>query len=263
MNLQYQSQLHTVDELAAQGVARDNAQIVFVGPVQKFSDVFVRTVKNEIPNIETHRVDDLAALYRYRQTCAQRIWLVVLDSHLLRSVVDIIGFVGELRGNLARSEQAVPSIAFACETDACRSLKRDAAIALLRGHRGIEGFSGILPMSRPVDVWLEILRLFLSHGTYFPTELFLDLLEGKQGTASAATAPSLSERVVALGKKLTRREVQVLGLVADGLQNKQIASELSLSEHTVKLHIHNVISKLEVKNRTEAAAHYLGANGWA
>jgi DNA-binding NarL/FixJ family response regulator len=53
---------------------------------------------------------------------------------------------------------------------------------------------------------------------------------------------------------LTARELQILEMVARGLQNRTIAAEFSLSEHTVKVHLHNIIGKLGVRNRSEAAA---------
>lgn len=56
--------------------------------------------------------------------------------------------------------------------------------------------------------------------------------------------------------ELTVRELEVLAMVARGHQNKIIAADLGLSEHTVKIHIHNIIRKLGVHNRTEAAAIY-------
>jgi DNA-binding NarL/FixJ family response regulator len=49
----------------------------------------------------------------------------------------------------------------------------------------------------------------------------------------------------------------VLPLVAQGKQNKVIAEELAMSEHTVKLHVHHIIGKLGVRNRTEVARYYL------
>ena len=52
------------------------------------------------------------------------------------------------------------------------------------------------------------------------------------------------------------RELQILAMVARGLQNKLIAAALGLSEHTVKIHLHNIITKLGVHNRTEAVALY-------
>ena len=54
---------------------------------------------------------------------------------------------------------------------------------------------------------------------------------------------------------LTAREREVISLVSEGLRDKEIASNLSLSVHTVKSHIRNILSKLQVKNRHAAAAY--------
>ena len=51
---------------------------------------------------------------------------------------------------------------------------------------------------------------------------------------------------------LTRRELGVLRLVAHGLGNKEIASELGISSHTVKYHLASLLAKLGVHTRTEA-----------
>ena len=48
----------------------------------------------------------------------------------------------------------------------------------------------------------------------------------------------------------------MLELVSEEYENKTIASRLSLSEHTVKIHIHNIITKFGAQNRTEAAAYW-------
>jgi len=52
---------------------------------------------------------------------------------------------------------------------------------------------------------------------------------------------------------LSAREVQVLELIVRGLANKQIAYALSIAEHTVKNHVKNILSKLGVQDRTQAA----------
>jgi DNA-binding NarL/FixJ family response regulator len=52
---------------------------------------------------------------------------------------------------------------------------------------------------------------------------------------------------------LSARELQVLELIVRGLANKQIAYSLSIAEHTVKNHVKNILSKLGVQDRTQAA----------
>lgn len=52
---------------------------------------------------------------------------------------------------------------------------------------------------------------------------------------------------------LSAREIQVLELIVRGLANKQIAYSLSIAEHTVKNHVKNILSKLGVQDRTQAA----------
>ena len=54
---------------------------------------------------------------------------------------------------------------------------------------------------------------------------------------------------------LTRREMEILQLVAGGLSNKEIAAQLVITEGTVKNHVHNALEKLHLSNRTQAAAY--------
>lgn len=56
------------------------------------------------------------------------------------------------------------------------------------------------------------------------------------------------------GEVLTRREMQVLQLIADGLPNKTIAVQLGISEHTAKFHVSSVLAKLGALSRTEAVS---------
>jgi DNA-binding NarL/FixJ family response regulator len=57
------------------------------------------------------------------------------------------------------------------------------------------------------------------------------------------------------GPQLTRREIEILQLVADGLSNKEIGSRLNITEGTVKNHVHNSLEKLHLENRIQAAAY--------
>jgi DNA-binding NarL/FixJ family response regulator len=59
----------------------------------------------------------------------------------------------------------------------------------------------------------------------------------------------------ASGPQLTHREIQVMQLVSDGLSNKEIGTQLSITEGTVKNHVHNALEKLQLENRIQAAAY--------
>ncbi|TNF11269.1 MAG: response regulator transcription factor, partial [Vibrionaceae bacterium] len=73
---------------------------------------------------------------------------------------------------------------------------------------------------------------------YFPEGLIAD----------AGACNDLAEKIAAL----TPQQYKVLGMLSDGLLNKQIAYELNVSEATIKAHMTAIFRKLGVKNRTQA-----------
>ena len=77
--------------------------------------------------------------------------------------------------------------------------------------------------------------------------------------------PLLNERIaqekeIVEEDKLTRREIEVLKLLAEGLFNKEIAYKLSISEKTVKNHVSNIFKKIGVFDRTQAAVYAIKNN---
>jgi NarL family two-component system response regulator YdfI len=68
--------------------------------------------------------------------------------------------------------------------------------------------------------------------------------------AGSAAPPALDE----LAEALTRREVEVLQMLAAGLSNKGIGARLNISEHTVKFHVASILGKLGAGSRTEAVS---------
>lgn len=112
----------------------------------------------------------------------------------------------------------------------------------------------VLPMDLRLDVWLSIIRLLLCGGEYFPPGLIRQA-KNRNPKAAHSNNGAATPRMVNLAE-LTTRESQILGMVSHGLQNKLIAAECGLSEHTVKIHLHHIIRKLGVHNRTEAAARF-------
>jgi DNA-binding NarL/FixJ family response regulator len=93
---------------------------------------------------------------------------------------------------------------------------------------------------------------------------FLDMLAGVEQGEAAMTRQTTNRLLLGLARRsepaaaavpLTAREAELLGLLASGLSNKAIAKKMSLSENTVKYHLKNILQKLHVHNRTEAAAY--------
>ncbi len=109
-------------------------------------------------------------------------------------------------------------------------------------RRAIElGAAGYVLKSAGRDELLTALQVAAEGGTYLPAELMEPLV----ATMAGRTRPP---------GKLSPREQQVLQLVANGYENKQIATELELSEATVKTYLRGVFDRLEVSSRAEAVA---------
>jgi two-component system, NarL family, nitrate/nitrite response regulator NarL len=74
--------------------------------------------------------------------------------------------------------------------------------------------------------------------------------------ARQATPPALAMGTNgAGGQELTPRELEILHLIAEGMSNRQIAEELVIEVGTVKNHVHNILQKLDVSSREDAAAY--------
>jgi DNA-binding NarL/FixJ family response regulator len=68
--------------------------------------------------------------------------------------------------------------------------------------------------------------------------------------AVGRSAPAVSDAV-----RMSKREREVIDLIAEGLSNKEIARRLHIATHTVKSHVHNILEKLALHNRLQIAAH--------
>ena len=152
-------------------------------------------------------------------------------------------------------------------------------VRLLEGSNGIEA-------TREIRSQLARARILMLTSFQDDEALFASIMAGAAGyllkrvrsqeliRAIRAVAggqslldPAVTERVLdqvrrgpAVGvdeklARLTRREEQILSLVAAGRTNGQIASEIFLSEKTVKNHVSTILGKLEVARRTEATAY--------
>jgi len=104
------------------------------------------------------------------------------------------------------------------------------------------GASGFIPKSSPLESIQEAVRAVLAGDTWWPPQ------------SEAAAALTAEAKAASAGlASLTPQQFRVLTMVCDGLLNKQIAFELSVSEATVKAHVTAIFRKLNVRTRTQAA----------
>jgi DNA-binding NarL/FixJ family response regulator len=109
------------------------------------------------------------------------------------------------------------------------------------------GVRGFIPTSLEAELAIAALRLIAAGGTFIPTDA-LHAATTKTDTGSDYDRPSLPEEL-----ELTLRELSVIDLMCEGKPNKVIAGRLDLQESTVKVHVRNILRKLNAANRTQAA----------
>jgi DNA-binding NarL/FixJ family response regulator len=115
------------------------------------------------------------------------------------------------------------------------------------------GASGFIPKTLGIDAIRAAIARVLEGGVWTPPDVDL-----KRGSDTETT--ELVQRL----STLTPQQVRVLMMLSEGLLNKQIAYELSVSEATVKAHVSAILQKLGVESRTQAviAAAKMEAGQW-
>jgi DNA-binding NarL/FixJ family response regulator len=103
------------------------------------------------------------------------------------------------------------------------------------------GAAGYIPKTTPIDVMNKAIRSVLAGGTWTPPDIPLGELADKE-----------TSHLVRRLASLTPQQMRVLTMLSEGLLNKQIAYELSVSEATVKAHVSAILMKLGVESRTQA-----------
>jgi len=132
--------------------------------------------------------------------------------------------------------------------------------------RALAGEEGVALVALSEDARLPALlqALPLRGWAVLPSDASADELRAAVGAAAqglVAVPRQLAEQLTGgrtgveqPAEPLTAREMEVLGLLSEGLPNKQIALRLHISEHTVKFHIASIFAKLGAASRTEAVS---------
>jgi DNA-binding NarL/FixJ family response regulator len=114
------------------------------------------------------------------------------------------------------------------------------------------GLRGFIPTSSSAELAVAVLRLIIAGGSYVPRRT-CETQDFESGPSVSMPVPVRTSPDPMASAKLTPRERSVMDLLRQGMPNKLISYRLGMSQSTVKVHVHNIITKLNVRNRTEAA----------
>jgi len=110
------------------------------------------------------------------------------------------------------------------------------------------GASGFILKDTTLDNFLKTIRSIAEGTNIIPNFLANSLFSQIVENALKGGKIKLREAV-----RMTKREREIIGLIADGFSNKEIARKLKVSSYTIKSHIHNIMEKLALHTRLEVA----------
>jgi DNA-binding NarL/FixJ family response regulator len=111
------------------------------------------------------------------------------------------------------------------------------------------GASGYLLKDASIDQVAQAIRVVADGQSLISPSMAAKLLEEFKTISTVGSKPDV------IMPKLTDRELEVLNLVAHGLNNREIARDLYISENTVKNHVRNILEKLQLHSRMEAVMY--------
>lgn len=115
------------------------------------------------------------------------------------------------------------------------------------------GCSGIVPKTTSTELLLKSIRRVHAGEIWLDRMSTADVIRrlSKKGSGNVAARQGLRDQ----GAALSTREREIVGLIAQGFKNKEMAERLFISEQTVKNHLHNIFDKLGVSDRLELALY--------
>lgn len=126
------------------------------------------------------------------------------------------------------------------------------------------GARGYLLKEMDADALIEAVKVVAAGGSYLHPKVTHNLVNEYRRLATEESGGGNGLKDIEYRKPLhllTRRECEVLQLLADGRSNKAIGEDLFISEKTVKNHVSNILTKMNVNDRTQAVVTAI-KNGW-
>ena len=112
------------------------------------------------------------------------------------------------------------------------------------------GANGFVMKDATVEELVSTIRSVALGADVVPPALTGTLLSHIAQQAAVRRMPGVAEAV-----RMTKREREIMNLIAEGLSNKEIAQRLSIATYTVKSHVHNILEKLALHSRLQIAAY--------
>jgi DNA-binding NarL/FixJ family response regulator len=193
-----------------------------------FSDVrFIREALVEIfqrsGRFDAHGIAESSAL---EQSLARHVDIILIDAHLPDGVAAV--------RRIKRDAPQIRVVAFA--------LAEDEKEVIAWAESGVSGY---IPRSTALSDMVTFLEAAIRGEQICSPRVASGLVR----RLAVGSAPERSDHVVTL----TRRELEIVQLINDGLSNKEIARRLKIGLATAKSHVHNVLEKLGVERRSQAA----------
>jgi len=121
------------------------------------------------------------------------------------------------------------------------------------------GAKGYVPKGVPSATLIQAIKAVHGGGVWIDKEItswetFEEIAQAQSPSPVREATPARADSVSAL----TKREMEILRLVAEGLTNEEIGKKIFISEKTVKTHLTNIFDKLKVNNRFKAALMIMG-----
>ena len=187
-----------------------------------------------------------------------------------QDIQEAISRCRELRPDMILMDVSMPKMDGIEGTRKIKALFPETSVLILSTHADpqllmdavMAGAAGYVLKGDSQNHMLDAIRAVLGGETYLDQKLVMTLLRslgeeadarGVRPSAVPAAMPATPVAAAPLQKPLTPRETEILGHLARGETNRQIATELHVSLSTVKRHLEHILPKLGVSDRTQAA----------
>lgn len=233
-------------------IASEHTSIVIIDCQTLSRSCLIRILRKELPEVAIH---DIATSDGLVGVIEKNINLAVLN-------IEDCNLTDErVLAHLAHIHQLRPETSIMLLTQLDEASITDAIVSEV-ARLGVKGYTA---STAPVEVVLAAIRLIVAGGAYYPRSMVID--DGNHANSAAYSCRTISALPLPAAKSevdesitmtrepaiaFTGRERQVLATLQRGLPNKIIASELDLSENTIKVYISQIMRKLNATNRTEA-----------